>query len=460
MRGHTVMLLAFVVLGGCKDLTATPGLPAGTPDPSFYNNKEGAIGMRNGAFQIFEFALHQYVVDAGLLSDELEDPRTGSSVGVPLSNQGVVDALDERLLPEGTSGGNASYHDLQNVRAFANQAIQALATYDTAATDTTAANVLRGELYAVEGYAEVLLADLFCSGVPLSTLDFQQDFTYHASSTTNEVYQNALAKFDTARVLARADAQALNLARVGQGRAWLALGRYDSAAAAVAAVPNEFQYQVTINWPVCDGCEFNTAATVSDLEGHNGLPYRSSGDPRTAVIAVLNSTTGDSLYFPGRYGAALTSMGYTPFTVADGIEARLIQAEAAYRGVTTGTGSWLDQLNALRQTARVQGQTDPVPGVLTDPGAALSGSSADSARVALLFRERAYWLFGTGHRQGDLRRILRQYQQYGYHRQDQVYPTGQYLAPGAGLYGSDVDVPIPTTERNNPLFHGCLHRGA
>ena len=27
----------------------------------------------------------------------------------------------------------------------------------------------RGELYALEGYAEVLLADLFCSGVPLNT---------------------------------------------------------------------------------------------------------------------------------------------------------------------------------------------------------------------------------------------------------------------------------------------------
>jgi len=39
---------------------------------------------------------------------------------------------------------------------------------------------------------------------------------------------------------------------------------------------------------------------------------------------------------------------------------------------------------------------------LTDPGTA-------EARVDLLFRERAFWFFLTGHRQGDLRRLIRQY---------------------------------------------------
>ena len=67
----------------------------------------------------------------------------------------------------------------------------------------------------------------------------------------------------------------------------------------------------------------------------------------------------------------------------------------------------------------------------------------------------------TGHRQGDLRRLLRQYgQPYGFGQDYQVYPTGQYLAPGTGLYGSDVTAPIPTTEYANHLFHGCLSRGA
>src|SRR6185312_11168296 len=89
----------------------------------------------------------------------------------------------------------------------------------------------------------------------------------------------------------------------------------------------------------------------------------------------------------------------------------------------------------------------------TDPGTA-------DARVDLLFRERAFWLFATGHRQGDLRRLLRQYSaQYPRFQSEQkVYPTGVYTAPGTGRYGSDVTVPPPTSEYANPAYHGCLSR--
>jgi hypothetical protein len=68
-------------------------------------------------------------------------------------------------------------------------------------------------------------------------------------------------------------------------------------------------------------------------------------------------------------------------------------------------------------------------------------------------------LFLTGHRQGDLRRLIRNYQQ----GPETVYPTGDY--PLFGIedllqrYGPNVDAPIPITEQVNPLFHGCLGRG-
>jgi hypothetical protein len=75
------------------------------------------------------------------------------------------------------------------------------------------------------------------------------------------------------------------------------------------------------------------------------------------------------------------------------------------------------------------------------------------ARVDLLFRERAFWLFITGHRQGDLRRLIRQY----HRRQENVYPTGLY-AGGLSAYGNDVTAPIPPNERVNPLFTGCINR--
>lgn len=41
-----------------------------------------------------------------------------------------------------------------------------------------------------------------------------------------------------------------------------------------------------------------------------------------------------------------------------------------------------------------------------------------------------------------------------------VYPTGPYLAPGTGFYGTDVTAPIDPAEAANPLFHGCKDRNA
>ncbi len=70
----------------------------------------------------------------------------------------------------------------------------------------------------------------------------------------------------------------------------------------------------------------------------------------------------------------------------------------------------------------------------------------------LLFAERAAWLFLTGSRQGDLRRLVRI---YGLDR-EQVYPTGTYTVPGyAGVYGTDISFGLRQEEFRNPLFTGC-----
>ena len=446
-------------LSGCKDLTSTPGLPAGTPSPTYYNTRTGAIGMRNAAVLAFEVALTQYIRDAGLLTDELEDIQTGASTGVILQASGVIDTLDERILPElpngaaQSNGNTGDYQNLNNVRAAANQAIGALATYDTAATDTAAAKVLRGELYALEGYTEILLADFFCSGVPLSTLDFQQNFTYHPSSSSADIYHDAIAKFDTALALAKGRSDSvMYLAQVEEGRAWLALGNYQAAADDVTTVPDGFIYRSRAMF----SGNPHDPMIVSDREGGNGLPFISGGDSRTAIVtigppnAVINGNTYANflpLTVPAKYGpAAYLSLGGVPVTIASGVEARLIQAEFQLQSVLTAPGPsnfpWLTTLNSMRESIQLPDTTDP-------------GTAA--GRVALLFRERAFWLFVDGHRQGDLRRLLRQYSPY-YETQAAVYPSGPYLAPGVGVYGTDVTVPIPPTEYANPYYHGCLDR--
>lgn len=445
-----MVMFAGVALGstGCSTLTNDPGLSAGTPDPTIYDSQKGAVGLRNAALLSVDGTIPTYLLDVGLLTDELQDRTTGASAGAVVQNGSLIfDPLDERILPEGGDGGSngsgdgrSSYSKLQAVRGTANLALAALATYDTTVARRSVQRDLRSELFSMSAYAEILLADLFCAGVPLSTLDFHEDFTYAPSSTSAQVYQDAVVKLDSALSLAPSSDTVLNLARVLKGRALLALGQYTAAATAVAAVPDSFQYRTTIKFENL----ITIRGGVASREGNNGLPYVSSADPRTATTVLCTAPAYDcpavSLRFPAKYSV----LAYRPFVVANGIEARLVRAEAELQPATAPAGPWLATLNTLRESI---GLSDT-----TDPGTA-------SGRISLLFRERAFWLFMTGHRQGDLRRLLRQYSSYtGFQTAQQVYPSGVYAALGAGQYGGDVTAPIPVTEYANPQYHGCLDR--
>jgi hypothetical protein len=82
------------------------------------------------------------------------------------------------------------------------------------------------------------------------------------------------------------------------------------------------------------------------------------------------------------------------------------------------------------------------------------GAPADfDAATDLLFRERAFWLYATGHRLGDMRRLIRQYGRDA----NAVFPTGDYFKGGL-TYGVDVNLPLPRRETNNPNVSGCLDR--
>jgi hypothetical protein len=70
----------------------------------------------------------------------------------------------------------------------------------------------------------------------------------------------------------------------------------------------------------------------------------------------------------------------------------------------------------------------------------------------ILFKERAYSLWLTSHRLGDLRRLVRQYDR----GQSSVFPTGEYAK--GGVYGSDVNFPIPVDATFNPGGLACFDR--
>ena len=65
------------------------------------------------------------------------------------------------------------------------------------------------------------------------------------------------------------------------------------------------------------------------------------------------------------------------------------------------------------------------------------------------------WMFSTGHRLGDMRRLMRA----PYNRtQTSVFPNGVFFK--GGNYGPDVNFPVTQAEENNPNFKGCTDRAA
>ncbi len=418
-------------------------LPANLSDPNAVKTEAGALGAYRHAYVSFASAvagdyaeiapnnnsqLQSYIIVSGILTDEL---RAVS-----------VKTVDLRNLLEADNYGAGPYRNLQRVRGQTSEAIGALRKYAPHASV-----VLQGHMYAIEGMAEILLAELYCSGIPLSTVDFEADYTITRGFSNDEVYTHALARLDSASKYAGDSAQIVSLIAVGRGRALLALGQYKEAAQVVANVPDNYQYLLTFDITRKKAISVVKTVPIGNVEGLNGLPFGSHTDPRTELAALSNVTA--------------------PLVFASGVEARLIQAEAAL--AEGRTEEWLSILNALRTTCTTAANC-PIPappgtaGVgglsrLDDPALELLPPDKDTTdvRVDLMFRERAYWLFLTGHRQGDLRRLVRQY-----HRPEfTVYPTGLWEMEAGAAYGSDVTVPVPQEEaKQNPLYDGCFNRDA
>jgi starch-binding outer membrane protein, SusD/RagB family len=217
-----------------------------------------------------------------------------------------------------------------------------------------------------------------------------------------------------------------------------------AAAAAVAAVPEGFVYETehaTTPAALHNGVfeAFNNGEFgVLDQEGINGLNYVSAEDLRVQGDSGLGSDLNTESWFPNKYANFDASI-----PTADYTEAQLIIAESELQ--TGGLAAMTDRLNALRAVAGL-------PEDIVAPGDAVSGAD-------LLFRERAFWLYATGHRLGDMRRLIRQYGRDA----ETVFPTGDYFKGGL-TYGTDVNLPLPRREQNNPNLpdtpDGCLDRNA
>jgi hypothetical protein len=133
--------------------------------------------------------------------------------------------------------------------------------------------------------------------------------------------------------------------------------------------------------------------------------------------------------------------------LASGIEARLIEAEAALHD--DDIPGWALTLNTLRAA----GGATPIP-ALTDDS---TTTATDTMRVGVMFRERAFWMFGTGHRQGDMRRLIRQYGR----TPEKVYSVGVLNLSVPIAYNPTPVMEIPQAELdNNPKSPVCINRDA
>jgi hypothetical protein len=457
-----VLLVGALVLGGtgCRNVLGVP-VPPGVVDPSQTNNPVGADAKRQGALAAFANAIDiQY---SGLITDEFTDyflqGNIASYVNIPY--------LDARNLTGTNSLGQAPgtypFTDLVYTNLQAARLTARLAAAAASQSSAAQAGGDVGEMLTLAGYTELLLSEEFCSGVPLGTIIPGGGMRNGVPLTTDSLLGQAVADFDSALAHAASNDTVLNLARVGLGRALLDRGRYTDAASAVASVPVGFTYATQLpvfsfqQGHVHTNFYAQLAASgsgsfflsVSDREGGTGLNFVSAHDARMPIDSTLGpAVAGAPFYYPAKFPIG----GAPPVTLADWIEARLIQAEALLQA--GNAPGWLAALNALRADSadtHVGGLTP-----LADPGTL-------NAQVDLTFRERAFWMFGTEHRLGDLRRLIRQYGRNA----ESVFPTGAYpatgLPPGSSVipnYGTDVNFPIQAVESANPNFHGCLDRAA
>lgn len=395
----------------------------------------GADALRAGAIGRFTVgyvstagsSLFSQITATGLLSDELMAVSSGLRL------------LDDRTVDGFTDYGNLA--EMSGARVAAEQASIALRRSEPSNVNGLA------EMYALAGFVDVMLGESYCSGVAPGHVSLTGTPTEGTPLTTAELINEGLANFDSALAIPGISPPMANLARVGAGRALLDLGQFAPAATAVAGVGTGFVYAFPFSAATAqtsNGIQLwywlIGSATVSDSEGGVGLPFRSANDPRVVVATGTGPDGVTPIYLPQKYATASS-----PVTLASGVEARLIEAEASLNA--SNTAAWLAALNALRADTADTHVAGLTP--LVDPG-------TDHARQDLTFRERAFWLFLTSHRVGDLRRLIRQYGR----TQATVFPSGAYPGAPGGTYGTDVNLPLPQAVRNNPNSRGCLDRNA
>lgn len=492
--------LALLGLSACslENLVSTDGEP-GRIDPEGMKTEEAAVALFYGAVQPFRLVFAgQYTTDGGIVrmtsmfTDEMMSGVTPDAASFPNAQTNEIYQFFTRRIPEDQTYRRVMQENIfRNLNLLRNQAsdgINALVKYAPQQPRD-----LVGHLHSLKGWSLMWLAEIYCSGIPISEYLGGGGYEYLPGISSDSVYKLALIQFDSAMPYFKDSLKYKYLAMVGKSRVLLNRGEFAKAAEAVQTVPTDFVFKNPYNasgvspsmiatvWSSNTSNPENTIGTVGDRKGINGLPFASSRDPRIPLVKhPTQHTSYSTVYkipawlFPTGspwFGTSSRPHIAQEFVVTKGVVARLTEAEAS---INAGTNTWLTILNTLRTTGSFSGTkvdtvvsgtdttfyldtlwnagTGGVVGLrpLTDPG-------NKNARIKLLYDERAYWMYFTGNRQADLRRLVRV---YGI-PQNQVYPTGPVSVEPFRTYGDDTNIPVPYTENAiNPSYTGCINRDA
>lgn len=405
-----------VFLGGCDVLDNALSVEApGMVDAGLMDDPDNAHLLVSGTIADFECALGAYIVNSGLLGNELRDASVTAS-RFPLDSRNINDTS-----PYGTNGCNGNppgiYRPLATAIWTSNNALNLLQQW----TDAEVANRtdLIAQAAAYSGYSHTLMGEGFCSTV-IEELGPEVQ--------PGQVFAAAEARFTQAIEAAQAagNDKILNLAQLGRARARLNQGNLTGAAAdARAVLGRDAEFEVFATASVTESRRYNRvgaefwAGNITVDPSFRGLTVDGVPDPRVEAFDTddLGHDSATPVWMVTKYGTSYgAGIRENPVPVASWREARLIIAEAE------GGQEAVDQINALRDHWGLPHFTS---------------SDEDEIRQQVI-EERSRELYLEGHHLWDLRRF----------NLPQTPAVGEPYRQG-GVYGDVRCFPLPAVERNN-----------
>ncbi len=406
----------------------------------------------NGAVAEFQGMYGNTALYGGIFSDEATSAHVNVSYNL----------LDQRNLTNNLDLVSATYSPIQRARFASDTTANRLIGYlgANAGADTRVARTL-----ALAAFSEVILGETFC------TAPIQGSKPLDPAA----LFQLAIPKFDSAVAIAKtasagnnnkaaADTIA-NLALVGEARAALDLGDKTKAITYASQVTPGAVYRVYYaeGIPTTPGLPVNPfwnamgspqASTATGAQVSGGFNYAQSSlwytvdptflnlkDPRVPITpTTVRAMNAVQVYVPNK---PASFGGYIPPTTA------LPGGQAMTPGASIRIASYLEAQYIIAEANAGNATTLAfVNQQRTANGQGASTATTPSAVLADLRDQRRREFYLDGHRVGDLRRYIAQYQV------DQ-FPKGPYQGAATTSYGTATCFPIPISEINaNPNAAG------